>query len=148
MARQVIDTTTNNGTYIGDPAKIAFTKVNDMTQELYSNKVSLGEYGVYGVSPPVVSDVNASSQFKFVTQVTPATLNLPRSLYGLMLMRSTNGTSLVPAANVTVFQEIFDVSTNDVFQRRSLNGGPWSVWSMVWNSANTTVDANNFIKRA
>ena len=35
MARQVIDTTTNNGTYIGDPAKTAFEKVNGMTGELY-----------------------------------------------------------------------------------------------------------------
>lgn len=36
MPRQTIDTTTNNGTYIGDPAKIAFGKVNSMTEELYS----------------------------------------------------------------------------------------------------------------
>lgn len=148
MARQVIDTTTNNGTYIGDPAKTAFTKVNDMTLELYGTKVSVGEYGAYGVMPPLVSDANSASQFKFVTQVTPSTLNSPRSLYGLMLMRSTNGVSLTPANNVTVFQEIFDVSTNDVFRRRSLNGAPWSAWIMDWNSGNTTVDSNNFLKRA
>lgn len=35
MARQIIDTTTNNGTYIGDPAKVAFNKTNDNFQELY-----------------------------------------------------------------------------------------------------------------
>lgn len=35
MARQIIDTTTNNGTYIGDPAKIAFEKTNSNFQELY-----------------------------------------------------------------------------------------------------------------
>lgn len=35
MARKVIDTTTNNGTYIGDPAKVAFDKVNDNFAELY-----------------------------------------------------------------------------------------------------------------
>lgn len=36
MARRVIDTTTNNGTYIGDPAKIAFEKTNDNFAELYA----------------------------------------------------------------------------------------------------------------
>ncbi len=36
MARQPIDTLTNNGAYIGDPAKTAFEKVNAMTAELYN----------------------------------------------------------------------------------------------------------------
>lgn len=35
MAQQVIDTTTNNGTYIGDPAKTAFEKVNANFTEVY-----------------------------------------------------------------------------------------------------------------
>lgn len=35
MARQVIDTTTNNGTYIGDPAKTAFEKTNANFVEIY-----------------------------------------------------------------------------------------------------------------
>lgn len=36
MAQKVIDTTTNNGSFIGDPAKTAFGKVNDNFAELYS----------------------------------------------------------------------------------------------------------------
>lgn len=36
MARQVIDTTTDHGTYKGDPAKLAFDKANDNFAELYS----------------------------------------------------------------------------------------------------------------
>lgn len=35
MARQIIDTTTNNGTYIGDPAKTAFEKTNANFGEIY-----------------------------------------------------------------------------------------------------------------
>ncbi|MEB1936991.1 hypothetical protein VDR55_04360 [Xanthomonas campestris pv. campestris] len=35
MARQAIDTTTNNGSYIGDPAPVAFNKINAMTSEVY-----------------------------------------------------------------------------------------------------------------
>lgn len=44
MARQVIDTTTNNGTYIGDPAKTAFEKTNDNFSELYSGIAQLSTY--------------------------------------------------------------------------------------------------------
>ncbi|MBN5030950.1 hypothetical protein JY419_16095 [Stenotrophomonas maltophilia] len=35
MPRQIIDTTTDHGTYKGDPAKVAFTKGNDNDGELY-----------------------------------------------------------------------------------------------------------------
>lgn len=37
MARQIIDTTTNNGSYIGDPAKTAFEKANANFTELYGD---------------------------------------------------------------------------------------------------------------
>lgn len=36
MAQQVIDTTTDHGTYKGDPAKVAFEKTNHNDQELYA----------------------------------------------------------------------------------------------------------------
>ncbi|KWV17129.1 hypothetical protein [Xanthomonas translucens] len=36
MARQLIDTTTNHGTYIGDPALTAFSKINDNFGENYA----------------------------------------------------------------------------------------------------------------
>lgn len=39
MTRQIIDTTTNNGSYIGDPAKIAFEKTNSNFEELYDEKL-------------------------------------------------------------------------------------------------------------
>lgn len=35
MAKQLVDTTTNNGTHVGDPAKTAFEKVNANFNELY-----------------------------------------------------------------------------------------------------------------
>ena len=35
MAKQLVDTTTNNGTHIGDPAKTAFEKINSNMNELY-----------------------------------------------------------------------------------------------------------------
>lgn len=42
MARQVIDTTTNNGSYIGDPAKTAFEKCNTNFTELYGFNLTSG----------------------------------------------------------------------------------------------------------
>lgn len=35
MPLQLIDLTTNNGSYIGDPARTAFNKLNDMLTEIY-----------------------------------------------------------------------------------------------------------------
>ncbi len=45
MAQKIIDTTTNNGSYIGDPAKTAFGKCNENFTEIY------GRDGVNGVRP-------------------------------------------------------------------------------------------------
>ncbi|MGV6491393.1 hypothetical protein ACTUVK_000556 [Stenotrophomonas rhizophila] len=40
MSRQIIDTTTDNGTYKGDPAKVAFEKVNENFAELYKGFIT------------------------------------------------------------------------------------------------------------
>lgn len=47
MARQVIDTTTNHGSYIGDPGKTAFEKVNANFDEIYGRvqPIELGGTG-------------------------------------------------------------------------------------------------------
>lgn len=41
MSRQVIDTVTDNGTYKGDPAKVAFEKSNSNFQELYDTDAQM-----------------------------------------------------------------------------------------------------------
>ncbi len=45
MARQVIDTTTDHGTHKGDPAKVAFEKVNANDAELYALVAGLAGVG-------------------------------------------------------------------------------------------------------
>ncbi|WP_049400002.1 hypothetical protein [Stenotrophomonas maltophilia] len=45
MARQVIDTTTDHGSYKGDPAKVAFDKVNANDAELYALLAGLAGVG-------------------------------------------------------------------------------------------------------
>src|SRR5690606_22172482 len=51
MAKQLVDTTTNNGTHIGDPAKTAFEKVNANFNELYG---ALGGGGTPQTLPPAL----------------------------------------------------------------------------------------------
>ncbi|WP_286068798.1 hypothetical protein [Stenotrophomonas sp. 57] len=45
MARQIIDTTTDHGTYKGDPAKVAFEKVNANDAELYGMVTGVAALG-------------------------------------------------------------------------------------------------------
>ncbi|MCF3524540.1 hypothetical protein [Stenotrophomonas maltophilia] len=49
MARQIIDTETDHGTYKGDPAKDAFNKANDNFQELYERGFAAS--GTYAARP-------------------------------------------------------------------------------------------------
>lgn len=52
MARQIIDTTTNNGSYIGDPAKVAFEKTNANFEQLYDEKLdSSSSVGISVATP-------------------------------------------------------------------------------------------------
>lgn len=44
MARQIIDTTTDHGTYKGDPAKVAFEKANANDAELYDATAKVASY--------------------------------------------------------------------------------------------------------
>lgn len=56
MAQQTIDTTTNNGGFIGDPAKTAFGKVNGNFNELYAVR-SVGMGGT-GATTPAAARAN------------------------------------------------------------------------------------------
>jgi hypothetical protein len=53
MARQIIDTTTNNGSYTGDPAKISFEKINANFAELYGR--GMASIGTYAARPAAAS---------------------------------------------------------------------------------------------
>lgn len=64
MARQVIDTTTNNGSYIGDPAKVAFEKVNSNFAEVYGR--GFATVGTYAQRPAAST---MSGQGYFATDV-------------------------------------------------------------------------------
>lgn len=140
MARQIIDTTTNNGSYIGDPAKTAFDKANQNFQELYSGKadVSLG----FGISTlPTMPDLNTASLTRissFRNLITTGTFPVNQT-YGTILQLAYQDASQYT-------QLATSVTTNEM-AFRYYNAG-WQPWNRVWHSGNTTVDSNNFIKRA
>ncbi|WP_303638821.1 hypothetical protein [Stenotrophomonas tuberculopleuritidis] len=72
MARQVIDTTTNHGSYTGDPAKVAFGKINDMTQELYTATAESSEVAYAETQAPFSASNVADVPGLSVTFVVPA----------------------------------------------------------------------------
>ena len=63
MAKQLVDTTTNNGTHIGDPAKTAFEKVNANFNELYPAALPESEVekaaarGRFGLKKAALADI-------------------------------------------------------------------------------------------
>lgn len=140
MARQVIDTTTNNGSYIGDPAKTAFEKVNQNFQELYSGKadVSLG-FGI--ASLPTMPSLNISSLtriWSFRSQITAGTFP-PNQGYGTLLQLAYQ--------DAEQYTQLATSVTGNEMAFRYYNSG-WQPWNRIWHTGNTTVDSNNFIKRA
>lgn len=83
MARQVIDTTTNNGSYTGDPAKTAFEKVNDNFEELYGGAANsqISKAAIWGLRLEWVSStsVRIGSGLAYVPDLN-APLQLASSL--------------------------------------------------------------------
>lgn len=140
MARQTIDTTTPNGTYIGDPAKIAFNKANDNFLELYTGKadVSLG-FGI--ASLPTMPSLNTASltrMWSFRNLITGGTFPTNQT-YGTLLQLAYQDT--------LQYTQLATSVTNNEMAFRYYNAG-WQPWNRLWHTGNTTVDSNNFIKRA
>lgn len=112
MARQVIDTTTNNGSYIGDPAKTAFGKVNNMTDEIYtalSARVKQGGginqsgntiyIGWDGVDPRITVDTTDIGQIVVANRVGYFYANTGAAAVGSLAFCIT-GTTLSPGQTI------------------------------------------------
>lgn len=143
MARQIIDTTTNNGTYIGDPAKVAFEKVNSNDAELYSTKATKGSNGTW---PDAIPD--APNLFNSVSRIRTwgaVAANAPLAgTYGIVSAWSSRGDFVKSSGNW--ISMVGWVTNGDMFFTISVNGNEFIPWRRIWNTGNTTVDANNFIK--
>ncbi len=140
MARQVIDTTTNNGSYIGDPAKTAFDKTNSNFSELYSTKADVS-LGFGAATLPTTPDINTAS----ITRIWSFRNTLSAGTYP---PNQTFGTILQLAyQDAAQYTQLATSVISNEMSFRYYNAG-WQPWNRVWHSGNTTVDANSFIKRA
>mgnify|MGYP000954978734 CR=1 FL=1 len=72
MARQVIDTTTNNGSYIGDPAKTAFEKTNANFLELYNLSATFTVSSAPVFTGDIIQNKNTAAE---VIQSAPNAVN-------------------------------------------------------------------------
>ncbi|WP_126965817.1 pyocin knob domain-containing protein [Xanthomonas arboricola] len=140
MARQVIDTTTNNGSYIGDPAPVAFNKVNGNFVELYTGKadVSLG-FGSATLSTMPNLDAASLSRFWSFRNLTTTGVFPTNQTYGTLIQLGYQ--------DGAQFTQLATSVTNNEMAFRYYNGS-WQPWNRLWHTGNTTVDSNNFIKRA
>lgn len=148
MARQIIDTTTNNGTYIGDPAKIAFEKTNANFGELYTGKVDIGLNGSWPSHIPVSTNVYASP--RVIQYYVDGTANSP-SGYGVIAGWSNTAPSSggsIPKGSSNWVNLVAFGTNGIMYHTFSINGNEFAAWRQIWDTGNTTVDSNNFIKRA
>lgn len=179
MARQTIDTTTNNGTYIGDPAKTAFTKVNANFVEVYANSANAqssatnaqttadnaattasgaanaaatkATKGANGTWPDVIPSAwNLWEAPRVIQAFGSGAANTPVT-FGLAIAWANTPPDAVGQfgkANGRWISQLAFGTNNDVYFSQSINGSQFGAWRQFWHSGNTTVDANNFIKRA
>lgn len=170
MARQEIDLTTPqpNGK-MGEPTKSAWEKVNDMTAELYP----MAEDGVAALTVANAAQTAANNAqatansadtrlssigwgtnpLSFSSNLDAVNRSLVQAFANPAGTQPTNqqyGTVTVLAYGANEYTQLAQSVTNSEMAFRFFNGqfGGWQPWSRLWHTNNTTVDSNNFIKRA
>lgn len=153
MARQIIDTTTNNGSYIGDPAKTAFEKTNANFGEIYP----MAE-GAQTTANSALSRSNSAVMISANGYSAGNDANNPGGELGsgLRLYGFAEGSLNTPLSSWTTLASFSPFSDGGgQFQiAYSWNAGSFHIravggaWYSLWHTGNTTVDSNNFIKRA
>ncbi|HDS1550672.1 hypothetical protein [Stenotrophomonas maltophilia] len=179
MARKIIDTTTNNGSYRGDPAPVAFGKCNDNFAEVYQNaataqtsadtakstadtakatadaaaatasgKVTKGANGTWPDSIPTAWNLWEGPR---VIQAFGTSSNNAPVSFGVAIAWANSppdASGNFSKQNGRWINQLAFGTNNDVYFSQSINGNQFGAWRQFWHSGNTTVDANNFIKRA
>lgn len=144
MARQEIDLTTPqpNGK-MGEPTKSAWEKVNDMTEELYTKSAFKGSNGTWEDNIPVANDL--FENVKKLRSWNNSSANIPLAgTFGVVTAWSSNGGFVKENGN---WISMVGWGTNGtMFFTISVNGAQFIPWRRIWNSGNTTVDSNGFIK--
>lgn len=157
MAIQTINIGNNANDGAGDPARSAFNKINqNFTNNAHAASRMVGtvagnvvEVGAFGLGSSVVSGLNVKSSsymdnidlaksesFPYFNEAIP-------SPYGF-LSRFAGGTQV---ENRWVVDLIYGTN-NELYSRFSVNSPSFGGIKKILTTANTTVDANGFIKAA
>lgn len=95
MAREIIDTTTDHGTYKGDPAKVAFEKANSNFAEVYGSIAALPPTSVrfidgFQMSRPSANSLTMSAGAAYVPGLNKIlTLSSPVTKTGITVAANT-----------------------------------------------------------
>ena len=121
--------------------------MQDETDDTAGRLMTTGAFGIGTIAPPFVSDIDAteipSGVYATSTPATSGTFPTATSSreWGQLI-------SVRHSANDSV-QIYWDVLNDTMFQRRYRGAsGGWQAWRSFWDSGNSTVDANGFIKQA
>ena len=158
MAIQTVKTgaAVNDGT--GDDARTAFTKINqNFTDNSHAASRLVGkaagnvmEVGAFGLGIAAPETITRADHFnnKIVTQ--RGSLQGYYDASRAALPNIINTSLMLAYSGDWVTQVVFSPgATNSAPKYRSYyNGNAWSGWSDFWTTANTTKDANGFIKGA
>ena len=158
MAIQTVKTgaAVNDGT--GDDARTAFTKINqNFTDNSHAASRLVGkaagnvmEVGAFGLGSAAPETITRADHFNNKTVTQRGSLQGYYDASGAALPNTINTSLMLAYSGDWVTQVVFSPgATNSAPKYRSYyNGNAWSGWSDFWTTANTTKDANGFIKGA
>jgi len=124
---------------------ITGTAVTQSDTDTTANRLmKVGDFGLGAANAPVITDLDDTSLAFGQYSTTPALTT------GTFPSAQAWGQVIVFGNNPNNFVQLFTNFVDDkLFMRRyRASDGGWQTWRTFWNTANTTVDANGFIREA
>lgn len=121
------------------------TAVTQSATDATPNRImKVGDFGLGAVVAPVIADIDDITlpfgQYRTTAPLTTGTFPTAQEWGHVMIFGSNLGDFVQLFANVL---------EDKLFMRRyRTSAGGWQPWRTFWNTANTTVDANGFIREA
>ncbi len=125
--------------------QITGTAITQSSVDATPNRIlKVGDFGVGATTAPVISDIDSFSlPFGQYRTTAPDTV-------GTFPTVTPWGNLIVFGSTLSNFVQLFTTVVDDkLFMRRyRVSDGGWQPWRTFWNTANTTVDANGFVRAA